>query len=215
MRNRQAGFALLMALLLAALVLIALTIVAPVAFTQGRREKEEELVFRGEQYRRGITLYHRRFGRPSSSIKQLLWTNERAYLRRAYPDPMTKDGAWRLIRLGAGGQLVGSVNGPTGPGLDVEKKEGRGRAGARRWGSTGTDSNDSNTSSLPIVGVGSTSEAASIRVFQGHSAYDEWEFIVEPYASGGVAAPGTGIGPRGRVKQQQPQQPQGSMQPRP
>src|SRR3990167_7585385 len=49
MRRRESGYALLVVILLAALVLIALSAVVPQVLTQGQREKEEELVFRGGQ----------------------------------------------------------------------------------------------------------------------------------------------------------------------
>ena len=36
--------------------------VSPKLLTQGRREREEETVWRGEQYKRAIGLYFRKFG---------------------------------------------------------------------------------------------------------------------------------------------------------
>jgi hypothetical protein len=66
-----------------------------------------------------VGLFYRKFARFPNSIDELLWTNDRAFLRRAWPDPVSRSGRWRLIHVGPAGQLIGSVTtpsaGPTPP----------------------------------------------------------------------------------------------------
>jgi type II secretory pathway pseudopilin PulG len=107
----QRGYALLMVLFLAAVAIITFAAAAPNLLTQGRREREDELIWRGEQYERGIRLYYRKLGRFPTSMEDLTKGNNGIhFLRKAYTDPMnTADGSWRLIYVLPSGQLVGSV----------------------------------------------------------------------------------------------------------
>jgi type II secretory pathway pseudopilin PulG len=90
-------------------MLISLAAAVPDIMTQGRREREEELIFRGEQYARAIAAFHRQFGRYPTSLKELLKrTNGYRFLRHAYPDPMTRSGKWRLIHATATGVVLDS-----------------------------------------------------------------------------------------------------------
>ena len=102
-----------MVVFLVATSLILSAAVVPNLLTQGRREREEEMVWRGEQYERAIGLYFQKFGRYPTKIDDLTkQTNGVRFLRQAYTDPMNKeDGTWRFIYVGPNGQLIGSVNG--------------------------------------------------------------------------------------------------------
>src|SRR3979409_1938185 len=96
--------------------------------TEGRRERETELVWRGQQYQQAIKLYFRKFGKYPTKVDDLVkQTNGVRFLRKAYTDPMNKeDGSWRFIYVGPNGQLIGSLRstsllqsmltGPTAPG---------------------------------------------------------------------------------------------------
>ncbi len=187
MRRRDAGYALLVVLFMAAIVLIALAIAVPRLLTEGQREKEEELIFRGEQYKHAVGLYYKKFGRYPMKVDDLLRTNDRGYLRREFRDPMTKDGKWRFIGLGVGGVLVGgrspmpgAPSAPSGPGIgDQEKKPpsvGTGEPG-----------------SLPIAGVASRSPARSIRVYDSATAYSSWEFVYDPAKDPALVTAGGGV----------------------
>lgn len=110
-KRSNAGFALLFVLFLVAVVLIGASVAVLRVETQGKRDKEAEMIWRGEQYERAIGLYYRKFGRFPTSLEDLVkGTNGVRYLREAYRDPMNKDdGAWRLIYVTPAGQLIGSV----------------------------------------------------------------------------------------------------------
>jgi hypothetical protein len=113
--SREHGYALLMVMFIAALMIAVVMTAAPNILTQGKREKEEEMIWRGKQYVRGIKLYHRKFGRFPTSLDDLTKpkVGTLRFMRQAYKDPMNKgDGTWRLIYVGPAGQLIGSLKPP-------------------------------------------------------------------------------------------------------
>lgn len=109
--RKQAGYTLLMVVFMVAAMIIAAAAVAPNLLTEGRREKEAEMVWRGQQYARAIGLYYRKFGKYPTKVEDLTkQTNGVRFLRQAYTDPMNKDdGSWRFIYVGPNGQLIGSL----------------------------------------------------------------------------------------------------------
>jgi len=94
-----------------AVMLIAVAAVTPNLLTQGRRQKEDEMIWRGQQYARAIGLYYKKFGKYPTKVDDLTKpTNGVRFLRQAYKDPMNKDdGSWRFIYVGPNGQLIGSL----------------------------------------------------------------------------------------------------------
>ncbi|HEY4739714.1 MAG TPA: hypothetical protein VIH76_03875 [Candidatus Acidoferrales bacterium] len=110
-RSSERGYTLLFAVFLVALVLIATTIAVPSILTQGKREQELEMVWRGKQYEKAIGRYTRKFNRNPTKIDDLVKpTNGVRFLRKAYKDPMNDaDGSWRFIYVTGGGALIGSV----------------------------------------------------------------------------------------------------------
>jgi type II secretory pathway pseudopilin PulG len=110
-RSTQAGYTLLMVVFMVASMIILAAAAAPNVLINGRREKEAEMVWRGEQYARAIGLYYRKFGKYPTRIEDLTkQTNGVRFLRHAYTDPMNKDdGSWRFIYVGPNGQLIGSL----------------------------------------------------------------------------------------------------------
>lgn len=96
----ESGFVLLAVIFLAVVLLISLAIAAPKIATSIRREKEIELVHRGEQYKRAIQLYYRKFGAYPTSIDQLVQTNQIRFLRKRYTDPITGKDDWKPVYYG-------------------------------------------------------------------------------------------------------------------
>lgn len=218
-RRAEAGYALLLVIFFAALVLIVATSAAPSFLTQGRREREEEMIWRGQQYVRAIRLYYRKNGRFPQTVEDL--TEKRTptrYLRKAYADPMNReDGSWRFIYVGPAGQLVGSltrtaaiqvpvVAPATGtPAGGAQPRPGPGPAPSPQPAPLPPASGASGpVIGGNIIGVGSKVARASIKAYNGKLTYREWEFIWDPAADLGViGAPG---GPA-RPGQQEPQTP--------
>lgn len=103
---------MLMVIFLTTLMLISVMSAAPYIRTERQREKEEEMIWRGKQYVRGIKLYYRKMGRFPTSVDDLTkpQVGSMRFMRQAYKDPVNKtDGSWRLIYVGPSGQLIGSL----------------------------------------------------------------------------------------------------------
>lgn len=105
----EAGFTYLTVLVLVMVMGIALSGTGRYWSTTMKREREAELLFRGDRIRRAIETYHR-FGGWPRELTELVEDRRvpvvRRFLRKVYPDPMTKDGNWTLI-LGQGGTIRG------------------------------------------------------------------------------------------------------------
>jgi len=145
----ERGYALLMVVFLVTLLLISVVAAAPNILTEGKREKEKEMVWRGKQYARGVKLYYRKMGRFPTTLDDLTKpkTGSLRFMRQAYKDPMNKeDGAWRLIYVGAAGQLIGSLKPPqnlqlpqaTAPRAPANPSGGIGAGAPPQPGSSGT-----------------------------------------------------------------------------
>ncbi len=81
--------------------------------TSGRRQREEELIWRGQQFVRAIRLYYRKTGHYPSTLDDLKKGMPELHFLRyaAYKDPMKSgdERAWRFIYVNAAGQIIGSV----------------------------------------------------------------------------------------------------------
>jgi hypothetical protein len=111
-RNSERGYALLMILFIGATMALAASVVTISTLTEGRREKEQLLAWRGEQYIRAIRLYYKHNGKFPQSLDDLTKyvIDQPRFLRQQYKDPFNKeDGSWRLIYVLPNGQFVGSV----------------------------------------------------------------------------------------------------------
>ena len=103
----DAGFSLSALIFFLAAASIFIAAAVPAYQMQAKREMEEELIFRGEEYTRAIQKYQRKFGVYPTSIDQLVSTNGLRFLRRAYKDPMTEKD-FRFILVNPDGSLTGS-----------------------------------------------------------------------------------------------------------
>lgn len=208
----------MMAALLVAMSVMAVLMGAllPVWGTAARREREAELVFRGEQYARAIGLFQRKYAnaRPPS-IDVLV---EEKFLRKKYLDPMT--GAEFQV-LTAGSPMA--VGGPGAPGAPGAQGGLRGQQppsanpGAR--GATAQPPRAGGAGPTPtlgavpmggagvqggggIIGVTSRSTESSLRIYNGKQKYNEWAFLpvqmnVQAGAGAGPGAQAPGAGGRG------------------
>jgi len=111
-RKNERGYALLLVAFASTLILIAAITAAPNIKTVRKREKEQEMIWRGNQYVRGIKLYYRKNGKFPTSLEDLTkpQVGNIRFMRQQYKDPMNpEDGSWRLIYVGPSGQLIGSL----------------------------------------------------------------------------------------------------------
>ncbi len=230
-RKREKGYVLLVFILFSALLVVGLSAIIPQVAFEGQRVKEEELLFRGQQYQRAIQLFFRKFGRYPNSLEELEKTNGIRFLRKAYLDPMTKENDWRLIHIGPGGVFPDAKNPPQPPanlgalapsqqgGTGLEASPGMFRSTGQSQSGAPALNPSANPSANPlqqprasalgvsqgkppvspatsgafnasaqrsgaqvfggggIAGVASQSTEGSIKVFNGYSQHDDWEFI--------------------------------------
>jgi hypothetical protein len=111
-RSSEAGYAYLLALGIIVAVIIGSQVVMENLVTQGRREREAETIWRGNQWARAIRLYYRKTGHyPQSSDDLENGMPDLHFLREsAIKDPMEPDdGSWRFIYVNSTGQIIGSV----------------------------------------------------------------------------------------------------------
>ncbi|MCS7314914.1 MAG: hypothetical protein RMI94_07015 [Bryobacterales bacterium] len=108
-RSGESGFAMLFVFAMAAAVAFLIYRELPRIAFERQREKEQLLIERGEQYRRAIQLYVRKFNRYPAQLRDLENTNNIRFLRRRYKDPMTDKDEWRLIHIGPNGVLTNSL----------------------------------------------------------------------------------------------------------
>ncbi|MHB8486776.1 MAG: hypothetical protein ACYDCM_13765 [Candidatus Acidiferrales bacterium] len=110
-RRAEKGFALIFVLFLVALLIVGGSVVFVNRLTEGKRQKEAETIWRGQQYARAIGLYYRKFGRFPTNVDDLVKEqNGVRFLREPYKNLMNKeDGSWRFIYVSPTGQLIGSV----------------------------------------------------------------------------------------------------------
>jgi hypothetical protein len=152
---------------------------------QAVRQKEAELIFRGEEYARAIALYWRKNNQSLPTNFDVLVSQR--YLRKKYLDPMTDKEF-----LAVGGVGPGSTAPPAARGIGA----GPGPTGLAQFGAR-----------AGISGVRSTSTATSIVVYRGQTSYSQFPFdyIValqrmgagQPQLGGDAGGGRRGVGRRG------------------
>lgn len=211
----QAGYAMAALLVAIAVMSLMLSVAMPAWRHQMTREREAELVFRGEQYVRAIELFQRKHPGTYPPTIDLLVSQR--FLRKKYRDPMTEDGEFQIL-YGVQQQQNQSGSGPArGPGAVGPTGPGSGGPGGRFAPAVGLPSVPSGAGGSQIggpqgagiSGVVSKSKEKSIRLYKGRNHYNEWQFILmgagRPGGPGGVNQPG--MGPGGMPRPGQPGRP--------
>jgi len=110
--RREAGFSMAALVIFLTAASILLTISVPSYVMEAKREREKELIFRGEEFTRAIQKYQRTLNLLPTSVDDLLSSNGTRFLRKAYADPVSGE-PWRVIILNSDGTLTGSNIYPT------------------------------------------------------------------------------------------------------
>ncbi|MGH9735212.1 MAG: hypothetical protein ACRD8A_11560 [Candidatus Acidiferrales bacterium] len=273
----QSGYALLLVLFMMTLMLITSTAIFMNRRTEGMRDREDQTIWRGNQFVRAIRVYYRKTGHYPQNVDDLQkGVADLHFIRpEALKDPMNSDGdgKWRFIYTNAAGQIIGSVKYATmqqmaildlygaqvaalqksdsdsdeddsdqiGPGSTGACPPGTSNApassqsataqstistpgqpspsapapssplsGLQLGGTSATQNQTGCTAQLPgmpsmapaalkalvqmkptgavdspviggfLVGVGSTVDRTSVKVYKGGKKYDQWEFIYNP-----------------------------------
>jgi type II secretory pathway pseudopilin PulG len=161
--HAEDGYAMAALLVALAVLSIMASAVLPMYSTQAKRERELELIFRGEQYARAIDLFQRTYPNVYPPSVDILL--EQRLLRKRYRDPMTPDGEFVLIRGGLSR-------------LDRTTDLGRRVSGAPADALFGTDG---------ISGVFSASRERGLIEYNGYRQYNEWAFVHVPRTPGAAA----------------------------
>jgi len=173
-----------------AVMSIAMGVAVQTASFQMQREKEAELIFRGQQFIEAIRLYKTKYGRYPMQLKEIYEAKPRV-IRKKWKDPITDSESWGLIFLGQDGQQAGRRGrqlAGAGPG---DTLGGRGASPIETQTPFGNQDVNPETglpeSSLdkpgaerkmgPIIGVHSTSCDEAIKIWEGRSTYCEWKFV--------------------------------------
>lgn len=152
--NKQKGYTLLILLFVIAALIIGLLIAVPVWQTQIQREKEEELIFRGNQYIEAVRIHQ--IKNPGKFPETLEAMIDEKCIRRLYPDPMTSSGEWNIILLY--------------PGAPSQKQGASQKILIAPLGALSSEDNPQ------IMGVVSSSPKKSIKIYNEQVTYDMWLF---------------------------------------
>ena len=229
-KSQQAGYVLLVLMMFSALMLISLSAILPRVYLEGKREREEELIFRGREYARAIGMFHRQFARFPTKVDELIRTDRKRFLRRAYPDPMTPDGKWRFIYADASGQIIrpksetesgagrrssgfssplGSrPQSPASPGRSGFSLSSKSQSGTSPSSATSRQGrNRSGAQGRFIIGVVSRSRKSSLKVWNEKRRYDEWEFLHQAESAAGKGTTPTSSSSSSKNPQKSPRRP--------
>jgi type II secretory pathway pseudopilin PulG len=162
-----------MVALLVALSIMAvmMTVALPTWHQMAQREKEAELVFRGQQYARAIGLFQKKAG-PGVLPPNIDALVEGHYLRKKYKDPIT-GGDFDVLLAGAPAATPGGST--ANPAPQTQTGSGRGAtppaAAPSAFGQAGSAGRGG------VMGVASKSKDPSIRIYNGRTHYNEWQFV--------------------------------------
>jgi type II secretory pathway pseudopilin PulG len=175
----EEGYMLLAMIVMVALVLIALSVAAPVVARELRRDKEVESEHRAEQYVRAIRLYYRKLNSYPPSMDALEKSNNIRFLRHQYVDPLTGKADWRIIHVGENQTTVKGFFGEPLGGLNTTGAGGSGLGSASSMSSFG-----SGTSGTP-------SGTATVGATSGLAAGFSGATVATPGTGGTAGASGT------------------------
>jgi type II secretory pathway pseudopilin PulG len=169
-RRGEAGYSLVALMAGVAIMMIMMAAAMPSWRYVIKNDREEELLFRGGEIADAVARYQRKNGNALPASLDVLVKGK--FLRRAYKDPMTKDGKWRFLRPGEAVLPGGSSPFP-----------GVGGPGGGTATTTTTTTTRPSAFSQPgmtlgvFQGVASTSTEKSLRIFNGRTKYNEWVFL--------------------------------------
>ena len=105
--KKQKGFTLMGAMIMVAAMGAGLAAYGQMASHAAQREKEAELLFRGNQYRQAIEAYYKKDQQYPRTLAELLedrrYPNPAHHLRKLYADPITGRAEWGLMQAPGGG----------------------------------------------------------------------------------------------------------------
>lgn len=92
--SKTSGFTLAGLLIAISIMMILWSLAIPSWQAMNQREKELELIWRGEQYVKAIGRYYYKFGTYPPNLDILV---DKKFLKKKYPDPFGPDGEWETL----------------------------------------------------------------------------------------------------------------------
>jgi type II secretory pathway pseudopilin PulG len=186
--TRERGYIMVVLLVAMAVGAIWMSALLPAWRQQVQRQREEDLIFIGEQYARSIVLYQmKNQGAFPPNIEALVSGH---YLRKQWKDPITGED-FMVIGPTMTQQQPGRS---TGPAPNVPQQPGRG-------GTPGGGVPGQQQVMAGINGVRSRSTATSIKIYKNLQQHSLWPFDAQQfyqvmgYTPGGRGGPGRGNQP--------------------
>jgi hypothetical protein len=168
------GYAMIMLMLAVTILALGLLVALPIWETQLRRDKEEELIFRGNQYVEAVRRFQlKNPGRFPASFEDL---EEERYLRKHFLDPMTPTGEWNVVLVPTGA-LGGRQGMGERPGGGFAPARGVGQGQGMQRVLVAPESALESIQNPMIIGVVSSSTRRSIRIYNDQESYDKWLFF--------------------------------------
>ncbi len=164
-----------------AVMAIFLTVAVETVSFQQKREKEDELIFRGNQMAEGVRLFKARFSRYPIKLEELATAKPRV-LRQKWADPMTGKADWVPVILGEDGTTVIPTPIPGATPQPTVQPTPQPSDDDSSGGSTGLTphAGSSKDTRGPIIGVKSRVCENSIKLYLGHTNYCDWKFFYDP-----------------------------------
>ncbi len=205
-RRAEQGHLLVGLVVLIAVMLIMLTAAAQSWTFLVRRDREAELIQRGEEYARAIAFYHKENQAWPLKLDLLVEKGPHGhrFIRKLYPDPLAEDGEWGLLYLSPTGK--GFINPyatqlgadpfladpfgqqPVDTGFGKKRRSGN---AFQRHPSSGEGSGSPGYSeinpqqlksmgnpSLPIVGVVHKTPEYGVKIYKGQASLNDWAFTL-------------------------------------
>jgi type II secretory pathway pseudopilin PulG len=185
--GREDGYTLVIVVLTVAIMSIMMTVAVQTVEFQMRREREAELIFRGEQYVEAIRLFKSKYGRHPMRLQEI-WEADPRVIRKKFKDPITDSEDWGLIFVGQEGRRIGPENAFPGTPMPT-RTETFGKGGL--VGDSPFETRDREGQKIgPIAGVHSKSCDESIKIYEGRTTYCEWQFVLREKGRGRGTASG-------------------------
>jgi hypothetical protein len=199
---------LLIVFLFAAVIAIMLYSEMPVTAFEARRQKEQLLIDRANEYKHAVKLYYRKVSGYPSAISQLENTNRMRFLRHRFKDPFTDKDDWRLLHMGPGNMLLDSkiknTAAQAGTGAPTSATATSGASsfgGGSSFSGASSFSGNTTTASTSSFGSGSNNSSSfgsNMSGFTGLSSSDSQPTVkVPPVRQRGPAIPAGAGGAEG------------------
>ncbi|MEM1247779.1 MAG: hypothetical protein AAGK22_15500 [Acidobacteriota bacterium] len=184
-RVGEEGYNLVVLTLIVLLMSVALSLALPAWSAQAKREKEQELIFRGLQYAEAVRVFQARHGRLPTTLEELVEVEPRS-IRQLFPEPMSENGKWGLLVQSQTprGQGRGRRGRGRGQQPNQQGQEGAAPGGGANAGAGGGEAGEAGAPGEGAQPDGGGAQAGG-QQSGGSQAFPEGNAAVNPLLGGG------------------------------